>query len=49
LNSLLCHVCGALLPEDDPTDLMLHKLAQLARFGLTSEGMPLLESERNRG
>lgn len=49
LNSLLCHVCGALLPEQDPTDLMLHKLAQLARFGLASEDMPLLETGQKRG
>lgn len=48
LSSLLCHVCGALLPEQDPTDLMLHKLAQLARFGLSSEDTPLLEPGHER-
>jgi len=47
LSNLLCGECGSVLPPDNPTDRMLHKLAQLARFGLSSEGGPLLESGRH--
>ena len=46
LCNLLCGECGSVLPPDNPTDRMLHKLAQLARFGLSSEGGPLLEYSR---
>ncbi len=44
LSNLLCAECGSVLPADDPQDRMVHKLAQLARFGLSSEGGPLLET-----
>lgn len=43
LRDLLCERCGAVLPPTDPTETMLEKLSQLARFGLTAEGRPLLE------
>jgi len=39
----LCTSCGTLVSASDPLQTMLSKLAQLARFGLDSEGRPLLE------
>jgi len=39
----LCLSCGALVSATDPLQTMLSKLAQLARFGLDSEGRTLLE------
>ena len=42
----LCTSCGALVSATDPLQTMLAKLAQLARFGLDSEGRPLLEPAR---
>lgn len=46
IRAMMCVACGTLLPPVDPTDLMLEKLAQLARFGLSAEGGPLLEASR---
>jgi hypothetical protein len=49
LTVLFCEVCGAALPALDPTEQLLAKLSQLARFGLTAEGRVLVESTvRNR-
>ena len=39
----LCTSCGTLVSASDPLQTMLSKLAQLARFGLDSEGRTLLE------
>lgn len=47
LRALLCAGCGALLPSTDPLEMMLGKLAQLARFGLDPEGRPLLKPARH--
>ena len=44
LSALLCARCGQLLPSPDSTDLMLHRLEMLARFGLASEAAPVLVS-----
>lgn len=42
LSRLVCDRCGAVLPLEDPTDRLLGKLSQLARFGLAAEARPLL-------
>jgi len=44
LRALLCERCGVVLPAVDSTESLLEKLSQLALFGLTAEGRPLLES-----
>lgn len=48
LRALVCERCGLVLPlgGGDTTDSLLDKLSQLAQFGLTAEGRPLLESSR---
>lgn len=48
-HTLLCARCGAVLPAVDPTDAMLQKLSQLARFGLTAGGKPILQPSRPNG
>lgn len=45
----LCQSCGTLVSASDPLQTMLSKLAQLARFGLDSEGRPLLEPANGDG
>jgi hypothetical protein len=42
-SGALCARCGGRIPSDDMTETMLETLAQLARFGLDAEGLPLLE------
>lgn len=44
LRGLTCERCGVVLPTVDTTESLLEKLSQLALFGLTAEGRPLLES-----
>jgi hypothetical protein len=44
LTVLYCEDCGAALPAVDRTELLLAKLSQLARFGLTAEARVLAES-----
>lgn len=48
IRAMMCVACGSLLPPVDPTDLMLEKLAQLARFGLSAGGRPLLEAAQRQ-
>lgn len=43
LRDLTCERCGVVLPASDTTESLLEKLSQLASFGLTAEGRPLLE------
>ena len=43
LRGLTCERCGLVLPRIDSTETLLDKLSQLASFGLTAEGRPLLE------
>jgi len=38
-----CSVCGRVIEADEPWQALLRTLSQLARFGLDSEGRPLLE------
>lgn len=42
LTGLFCDRCGGALPTADTTELLLAKLTQLARFGLTADGRVLL-------
>jgi hypothetical protein len=44
LRALVCERCGGLLVPADSLDALLHQLETLARFGLTSDGPPLLVS-----
>lgn len=44
LTRLYCEGCGSALPAIDRTELLLAKLTQLARFGLTAEGRVISES-----
>ena len=44
LSALVCERCGGLLVPADSLDALLHQLETLARFGLTSDGPPLLVS-----
>jgi hypothetical protein len=44
LNALVCERCGQLLAPGDSMDALLRQLETLARFGLTSDGPPLLVS-----
>lgn len=44
LRGVVCERCGIILPAVDATESLLEKLSQLAQFGLTAEGRPLLES-----
>jgi hypothetical protein len=44
---LTCERCGLVLPTVDDTESLLDKLTQLAQFGLTAEGRPLLESSHD--
>ncbi len=46
---LVCSWCGVLLPRRDSLQTMRSKLAQLARFGLDSDGRPLLEPPEKDG
>jgi hypothetical protein len=39
----VCSVCGRAIETNDPWQALLRTLTQLARFGLDSEGRPLLE------
>jgi len=43
LRGLTCERCGLVLPRVDSTDSLLDKLSQLAGFGLSAEGRPILE------
>ena len=47
LRDLTCERCGLVLPTVDDTDSLLEKLTQLAQFGLTAEGRPILESSHD--
>ena len=47
LRHLTCERCGLVLPTVDDTESLLDKLSQLAQFGLTAEGRPILESSRD--
>jgi hypothetical protein len=47
LRALLCAGCGALLPHAGAFDIIVGKLAQLARFGLDPDGRPLLKAARD--
>ena len=49
IDVLLCHRCGAVLPAVDGVDSMLHKLSQLAQFGLGAGSGPLLTRARRGG
>jgi hypothetical protein len=44
LRALACERCGALIVPADSLDALLHQLETLARFGLSSDGPPLLVS-----
>src|SRR5712692_5856632 len=46
LRALICAGCGALLPHAGAFDIIVGKLAQLARFGLDPDGRPLLKATR---
>jgi|SRR3990170_3275866 len=46
VGMLLCHRCRAVLPAVDGVDTMLHKLSQLAQFGLGAGSGPLLTRAR---
>jgi hypothetical protein len=46
IGVLLCQHCGAVLPAVDGVDTMLHKLSQLAQFGLGAGSAPLLTRAR---
>ncbi len=45
LRRLLCARCGALLPTEDPSEVMLAKLTQLSKFGLGADDRPLLTGQ----
>ncbi len=45
LRRLLCARCGALLPSEDPSEVMLAKLSQLSKFGLGADDRPLLSGQ----
>ncbi|HEX9486326.1 MAG TPA: hypothetical protein VF976_04640 [Gemmatimonadales bacterium] len=47
LRALLCAACGGLLPHASTFDIIVGKLAQLARFGLDPDGRPLLKAARD--
>jgi hypothetical protein len=42
LDALVCKRCGQPVSPPDPTEALLRKLEALARFGLASEGRPVL-------
>jgi hypothetical protein len=46
LGVLLCQKCGAVLPAVDTADNLLHKLSQLAQFGIGAGSGPLLSPTR---
>jgi hypothetical protein len=46
LGVLLCERCGSVLPTVDSADTLLHKLSQLARFGIGAGSGPLLTRSR---
>ncbi|HWP38054.1 MAG TPA: hypothetical protein VNL18_10925 [Gemmatimonadales bacterium] len=46
LGVLLCERCGAVLPAVDSADTLLHKLSQLAQFGIGAGSGPLLTRSR---
>jgi hypothetical protein len=41
-DEVLCGGCGAVLPAEETTEHLLHKLTQLAQFGLAAGGSPPL-------
>jgi len=41
-DDVLCASCGAVLPTEETTEQLLHKLSQLAQFGLAGAGSPPL-------
>jgi hypothetical protein len=44
-DEVLCAGCGAVLPAEETTERLLHKLTQLSQFGLGgADSMPLLAS-----
>lgn len=47
LRGMTCERCGLVLPRVDATDSLLDKLSQLALFGLTAEGRPILEPSQS--
>jgi hypothetical protein len=42
LRLFYCDECGTPLPPPDSTETLLAKLSQLARFGLSAGGKPIL-------
>lgn len=44
LGSLYCERCGSALPLTSATETLLDKLSQLARFGLSAGGRPILDA-----
>jgi len=42
VRRLLCDRCGTVLDAGEQDNLMLHRLSQLARFGLASGSAPIL-------
>lgn len=42
LSLFYCAECGTPLPPPDSTETLLSKLSQLARFGLSAGGKPIL-------
>lgn len=45
-GGMLCARCGALVLPQTSTESMLRKISQLASFGLSGGGEPLLERRR---
>ena len=43
-GGVLCAECGALLLPEEMAGQLIEKLTQLAQFGLTARGAPLLRS-----
>jgi hypothetical protein len=43
LKTVLCEMCGDLLPPQDSTDRLLRTLSHLASFGLAAGGEPILD------
>lgn len=47
LGVLFCEACGSLLALPDSGDVILDKLTQLARFGLSAGNGPLMKSKKS--
>ena len=48
LAEVICTRCGTILPLPDSTTALLRTLSQLAQFGLSDAGTPILELDRSK-